>query len=425
MDQFLRVLSPRGPRPLARAADGRPEGDTNALPDRELERTLVLVPDGDDLPVCIVRDAHLRTEGDQPLEDVPRRDQDRLPLDHEVHGLFVQIRSVLDRAAAGAEGGHDPGLPMAVRRDDPLRPPRLPHDGLELVVRELLMDRMVHFAHHSTRGAHLDHPRPQPQLIAHATKALRDAVAQLEEVTGSAEGMDVGRREHVEVPVTGRRTQHGTAAVDMRPRNRSLVDDACEMNPEADEVPDTRETRNQSAVCIGDTPCGQDRKGGLRDFLNIGRPDSHEVTMAVPQARHYDRDAMHASPGGRPPGSLHRAREGDRGTVEDHATISDRFSAARDQEVCFDTFHDGRQRLRVNEDSGCLRPPDRVRGQAFSPGARSPRGKGPWPARRPDRTFERWRSASSKTTGPSIRPVRRPPAFIASTGSCPITRWPR
>src|SRR5207253_6563538 len=199
------------------------------------------------------------------------------------------------------------------------RPPRLPHDGLELVVRELLMDRMVHFAHHSTRGAHLDHPRPQPQLIAHATKAPRDAVAQLEEVTGSAEGMDVGRREHVEVPVTGRRTQHGTATVDMRPRNRSLVDDACEMNPEADEVPDTRETRNQSTVRIGDTPCGQDRKGGLREVLHVRRPDSHEVTMAVPQARHDDRDTMRASPGGRLPCSRATAPAARPGTVAEHA----------------------------------------------------------------------------------------------------------
>src|SRR5205809_1170849 len=192
---------------------------------------------------------------------------------------------------------------MAVCRDDPLSPGRLSDDGVELVVRELLMDRMVHFAHHSTGGADLDHPRPQPQLIAHATEALRDAVAQLEEVTGSGEGMDVGRREHVEVPVTRRRTQHGTAAVDMRPRNRPLVDDACEMNPEADEVPDTRETRNQSTVRIGDTPCGQDRKGGLRDVLHVRRPDSHEVTMAVPQARRDDRDTMRASPGGRARGS--------------------------------------------------------------------------------------------------------------------------
>src|SRR2546423_12841212 len=88
----------------------------------------------------------------------------------------------------------------------------------------------------------------------------------------------------------------------MGPRNRSLVDDACEMNPEADEVPDARETRNKRAVCIGDAPCGQDREGGLRNLLHVRRADSHEVTMAVPQARHDDRDAMHASPGGRPSG---------------------------------------------------------------------------------------------------------------------------
>src|SRR5438093_3154129 len=100
----------------------------------------------------------------------------------------------------------------------------------------------------------------------------------------------------------------------MRPRNRSLVDDACEMDPEADEVPDTRETRSQSAVRIGDAPCGQDRKGGLRDVLHVCRADSHEVTMAVPQARHDDRDAMHASPDGRLRGTLDRSRESDRGT---------------------------------------------------------------------------------------------------------------
>src|SRR5437867_10199082 len=206
---------------------------------------------------------------------------------------------------------------MAVCRDDPLSPGRLSDDGVELVVRELLMDRMVHFAHHSTGGADLDHPRPQPQLIAHATEELRDAVAQLEEVTGSGEGMDVGRREHVEVPVTRRRTQHGTAAVDMRPRNRPLVDDACEMNPEADEVPDTRETRNQSTVRIGDTPCGQDRKGGLREVLHVRRPDSHEVTMAVPQARHDDRDTMRASPGGPPRGPPGSVPERGHGTCAD------------------------------------------------------------------------------------------------------------
>src|SRR5437667_5185334 len=130
--------------------------------------------------------------------------------------------------------------------------------------------------------------------------------------------MDVGRREHVEVPVTRRRTQHGTAAVDMRPRNRSLVDDACEMNPEADEVPDTRETRNQSTVRIGDTPCGQDRKGGLREVLHVRRPDSHEVTMAVPQARHDDRDTMRASPGGGPPGPPPKVPQGGRWTGEGH-----------------------------------------------------------------------------------------------------------
>src|SRR5437773_1298677 len=137
---------------------------------------------------------------------------------------------------------------------------------------------------------------------------------------------------------------------------------ACKMNPEADEVPDTRETRNQSTVRIGDTPCGQDRKGGLREVLHVRRPDSHEVTMAVPQARHDDRDTMRASPGGRLRGSLDRSRAGDRGTVEDYATIPNRLPPARGQEVCFNAFHDGRQSPRVDEDSGWLSLPTQSEG---------------------------------------------------------------
>src|SRR2546427_124833 len=147
MDQFLRILSPGRDRPLPRAPDVRPEGDTHPAPNRELQRPLVLIPKREDLPIRIVRDVHLRTEGDQSLQDVPGGDEDRFLLDHLVHGLLVQVGPVLDRAAARAEGGHDARLAMAVRRDEPLRPRRLSDDGLELVVRELLMDRAVHFAH--------------------------------------------------------------------------------------------------------------------------------------------------------------------------------------------------------------------------------------------------------------------------------------
>src|SRR5437667_2576868 len=166
--------------------------------------------------------------------------------------------------------------------------------------------------------------------------------------------MDVGRREHVEVPVTRRRTQHGTAAVDMRPRNRSLVDDACEMNPEADEVPDTRETRNQSTVRIGDTPCGQDRKGGLRDVLHVRRPDSHEVTMAVPQARHDDRDTMRASPGGGLPGPPRRSPAGRPGTGPDIPTNPQWIPPAPGQGGGFRGVHDGWERARWRGGCGWL-----------------------------------------------------------------------
>src|SRR5438309_10173493 len=88
---------------------------------------------------------------------------------------------------------------------------------------------------------------------------------------------------------------------------------------------------------------------------------------------------MHASTGERLRGYLEKSREGDRGTVEDHATISDRFSAARDQEVCFDTFHDGRQRLGVNEDSGWLSLPPESEDKPFrhAPVPRARRAHGP------------------------------------------------
>src|SRR6266571_1585353 len=73
MQEFVGVLSPRTNRVRAGGPDVRPEGDPHAFPHGELQRAFVLIPEGDDLAVGVVRHPEFRTLLDQALDDVPRR----------------------------------------------------------------------------------------------------------------------------------------------------------------------------------------------------------------------------------------------------------------------------------------------------------------------------------------------------------------
>src|SRR2546423_1093942 len=76
------------------------------------------------------------------------------------------------RAPAGRERRHDPGLAVAVRRDDPFGHPGDLHDRLQLGERELLVDRVVDLAQHAAGGAHLDDFGIPAQLLPYGLRAL-------------------------------------------------------------------------------------------------------------------------------------------------------------------------------------------------------------------------------------------------------------
>ena len=77
-----------------------------------------------------------------------------------------------------------PGFPWQWAATISVRAAGLVDDRADLLVGELLMDRMVHLAHHSARRADLDHLRPEAQLVPHAAEAFRDAIAHLEIPSG-------------------------------------------------------------------------------------------------------------------------------------------------------------------------------------------------------------------------------------------------
>ena len=62
---------------------------------------------------------------------------------HGRHGLLVQVAAVLDGARPGTQSGHDPRLAVTVGGHHPFRSARLLHDGGELLVGELLVERVV------------------------------------------------------------------------------------------------------------------------------------------------------------------------------------------------------------------------------------------------------------------------------------------
>ena len=76
--------------------------------------------------------------------------------------------------------------------------------------------------------------------------------------------------------------EHRAAAVDVRSGDRPLVDGPREMDPEAHEVADAREAGEEGPPGIRDRTGREDGQGRLREFLDVRRPKSHQVPVAIP-----------------------------------------------------------------------------------------------------------------------------------------------
>ena len=130
----------------------------------------------------------------EPIDDESRGDQDRVPLECQVGGLLVEERAVLDRPAPRPEGRHDSGLPVTVRRDDPIRSRGLRDDRRELLGRELGMHRMVQLTRDATGSEDFDDPRSRPKLHPHPFQTFGHAVAKVREAKAMRQLMNVVER---------------------------------------------------------------------------------------------------------------------------------------------------------------------------------------------------------------------------------------
>src|SRR5207245_4573984 len=168
---------------------------------------------------------------------------DRVAREHQVRGFFIEERPVLDRPAAGSERGDDSGLAVAVGGDDSVRAGRLSDDRLELLARELRMDRMVEFARDTARRKDLDDPRSDPKLHPDAFQTLRHAVAEVRETGAAQHIVDEIERERMEVSMASGLTQGPARSVDTRPADGPFRDRLGQMDAESGQLPDAREPR--------------------------------------------------------------------------------------------------------------------------------------------------------------------------------------
>src|SRR2546428_581597 len=157
--------------PSGRSTGGRedvgPGRHPHALANRDPQRLLVLLVDRQGLAVRILGDPAFLPDANESIDDEPGWHEDRIAGEHQVRGFFIEERPVLDRPASGSERGDDSGFAVAVGGDDSVRAGRLPDDRLELLARELRMDRMVELARDAARREDLDDPRSDPELHPH------------------------------------------------------------------------------------------------------------------------------------------------------------------------------------------------------------------------------------------------------------------
>src|SRR6266849_8903380 len=145
MAHLVTVEPPSG-RSTGGGEDVGPGRHPHALSNRDPQRFQVLLVDRHRLAVRILGDPAFLPDSNEAIDDEPGWNEDRVALEHQVCGFFIEKRPVLDRPTSGSECGEDAGFAMAMGGDHPVRAGRLRNDRLELLARKLRMDRMVKLA---------------------------------------------------------------------------------------------------------------------------------------------------------------------------------------------------------------------------------------------------------------------------------------
>src|ERR1019366_9272743 len=170
--------------------------------------------------------------------------------------------------------------------DDPLSPPGLLDDGSQFVIAELLMYRIVDLGQYSTGRTDLDDLRTESELSANCLQALWDAVAECQRASALAQIVHPGEWKGMEVSVATRLAQDRPRCIDGRSGEQAFLDDPGQVHPEPPSLADGRESGLQSGLCVLGSTSGQHSRWDQGEFVEIERPQSEKVRMAIPQPRH-------------------------------------------------------------------------------------------------------------------------------------------
>ena len=170
---------------------------------------------------------------------------------------------MLDRRDAVAQSSHDSRFAMTVRCDDALGSGGFLDDCTDLFVAELLVDGMIEFAHDSAGCADLDQPRAEAKLPPHLMQTFRHAVTQREDGRCSGSRVKHVERKSMNVGMTAGHAEHTSGRIHVRSRNRSLGNDAREVNSQAPNFANRGDPAIQRALGVF-----HGARGGRRDWFS-------------------------------------------------------------------------------------------------------------------------------------------------------------
>lgn len=221
-------------------------------------------------------------------------------------------------------------------RDDAIRPGGFTDDCAQFLVADLLMNRVIHFTHHTTRSANLDEPRALAKLPANLGETRGHCVAESEQRRCTFNCVKHLEWECMDISMTARHAEHPAGAIDMRNRYCSLRNHPSQVDTPSSNFADCRDAGMQCQFHILDASRGSDgdrlaRETGPDQAASF-RADEHDS----PETGHYNlrfRDNGLRPRGRRRSGTgINQLR-----AFHNHAALLDGFAPAGDQSCSFDS----------------------------------------------------------------------------------------
>ena len=113
------------------------------------------------------------------LYDQASGDENSTFLYHQVCGLFVYVRAVLDRLDSGSECSHDANLAVAMRSYDSLSSSSLICHSFHFFFAKLLVDWIIKLATNTSTATYLDDIGAGTELHPDSFETFRNSVCEL------------------------------------------------------------------------------------------------------------------------------------------------------------------------------------------------------------------------------------------------------